>query len=168
MNQRGGNETRGCSVSQHGMGRGAGRRHGDRREFLKTAGTVSLGLAVAQASAGTAALAGESGLPEIPFGKYRLSRLICGANPFNAGSHLSTFVNQEMRSYYTAEQIVKTLRRCEEVGINCWQISGERNLEHYRRLLDEGSRMHIISLGRDPAKLPVLAKAGCIGLSSSA
>ena len=37
-----------------------------------------------------------------PAGPHRISRLICGANPFNAGSHLSVFVNYEM-SYYTPE-----------------------------------------------------------------
>ena len=64
-------------------------------------------------------------LPRIPFGKYSLSRLVCGANPFNAGSHLSTFVNEKMRRYYTPEQVLKTLRRCEAVGINGWQSSGK-------------------------------------------
>ena len=58
-------------------------------------------------------------LPHMPFGRYSLSRLICGANPFNAGSHLSIFVNQDMRRYYTVEQVLKTLRRCEDLGVNC-------------------------------------------------
>jgi hypothetical protein len=120
----------------------------DRREFLKQAGALSAALVAAQCGSGAAAApAGQAKpkLPQIQFGKYSISRLICGANPFNAGSHLSYFVNQEMRSYFTHEQILKTLRRCQEVGINCWQ-SGRGNFDLYRRLIDE-------------------AKGGCIGVA---
>lgn len=138
---------------------------GDRREFFKSLGTISVGLAMAHIGSELAASDQPLKVPQVPFGKVRLSRLICGSNPFNAGSHLSSFVNQEMRSYYTPEQILKTLRRCEEAGINCWQISGVGNLELYRRLVDEGSRMHAISLGRDPAELPTLAKGGCLAVA---
>ena len=137
---------------------------GDRREFLRTMGAMSVGMTLAHLGADPAQAADETALPQVPFGKVRLSRLICGANPFNAGSHLSTFVNQEMRSYYTPEQILKTLRRCEAVGINCWQ-TGIGNLDLYRRLVDEGSRMHMISLGHDPKELPVLAQGGCLGVA---
>ena len=104
-------------------------------------------------------------LPQISLGPHSISRLICGSNPFNAGSHLSSFVNREMRQYYTPEQVLKTLRRCQEVGINCWQ-SVPGNLELYRRFIDEGGQMHYISLtGDDPACLKALAAAGCIGVA---
>ena len=93
-----------------------------RREFLKAAGVAPALLLAAQCSReGLAAPAAGSKLPQIAFGKHHISRLVCGANPFNGGSHLSGFVNREMKSYYTPEQILKTLRRCEEVGITCWQ-----------------------------------------------
>ena len=93
-----------------------------RREFLKAAGLAPALLLAAQYSReGMAAKAEGSKLPQIAFGKHRISRLVCGANPFNGGSHLSGFVNREMKSYYTPEQILKTLHRCEEVGITCWQ-----------------------------------------------
>jgi hypothetical protein len=137
----------------------------DRREFLKTMGTLSAGLALAHLGCDAAQSAEGQTLPLIPFGKYRLSRLICGSNCFGAGSHLSVFVNNEMRSYYTPDQVAKTLRRCEAVGINCWQMSGLGNVDVYRRLVDEGSRMQIISLGRDPKDLPALAQAGCLGVA---
>ena len=137
----------------------------DRREFLKSLGTISVGLAMARLGAEPAAAGEQLQVPQVAFGKVRLSRLICGSNPFNAGSHLSSFVNQEMRSYYTPEQILKTLRRCEAAGVNCWQISGMVNLDLYRRLVDEGSRMYAISLGRDPADFPALAKAGCLAVA---
>jgi hypothetical protein len=137
----------------------------DRREFLKRMGTLSTGLALAHLGCEAAQSAEDQTLPQIPFGKYCLSRLICGSNCFGAGSHLSVFVNNEMRSYYTPDQVAKTLRRCEAVGINCWQMSGLGNVDVYRRLVDEGSRMQIISLGRDPKDLPALAQAGCIGVA---
>jgi len=138
---------------------------GDRRDFLKSLGTISVGLAMAHIGAEPAAAGEQPKVPQVAFGKVQLSRVICGSNPFNAGSHLSSFVNQEMRTYYTPEQILKTLRRCEEAGINCWQVSGLANLELYRRLVDEGSRMHAISLGRDPADFPALAKGGCLAVA---
>lgn len=107
-------------------------------------------------------------MPHIPFGRYSLSRLICGANPFNAGSHLSIFVNQEMRQYYTVEQVLKTLRRCEELGVNCWQSAGG-NLAWYRRYRDEGGTMHYISLGETfyggTPPLAELANAGCLAVA---
>lgn len=136
-----------------------------RREFLKTMGALSASLAVPQARAATTTPAPALMLPQIPFGKYRLGRLICGSNPFNGGSHLSGFLNREMKSFFTPEQLMKTLRRCQEVGINCWQISGVVNLAAYRRFVDEGGRMHMISLGRNPAELPQLAQGGCIGVA---
>lgn len=154
-----------CPRGQSGPADSAAQRVGDRREFLKTMGTLSVGLSLAHLGTDAAAAADDAKVPQIPFGKVRLSRLLCGSNPFNAGSHLSTFVNQEMRSYYTPEQILKTLRRCEQAGINGWQISGLNNLDLYRQLIDEGSRMHIISLGRNPAELPALAQGGCLGVA---
>jgi hypothetical protein len=140
-------------------------REAGRREFLKTAGALSAAFLAAQHGPATAAPAAAAEVPKSAFGKYQFSRLICGSNCFGAGSHLSSFVNHEMRQYYTDEQILKTLRRCQEVGINCWQISGKGNLELYRRLRDEVGPMHAISLGHNPADLPDMAKAGVIGVA---
>ncbi|MHC4087292.1 MAG: hypothetical protein ACYSU5_19095 [Planctomycetota bacterium] len=83
-----------------------------RREFLKKLGALPVAaMAAEQVTKVSSVHAGEARLPRIKFGKYSLSRLICGTNPFNAGSHLSVFVNHQMRQYYTPEQILKTLRR---------------------------------------------------------
>jgi hypothetical protein len=107
----------------------------------------------------------EAVLPQIPLGRHSVSRLICGGNPFNGGSHLSVFFNQQLREYFTPEQILKTLRRCQQVGINCWQSSGA-NFELYRRFLDEGGTMQYLSLESTKTKvLPTLAKVGCIGVA---
>jgi len=137
----------------------------DRREFLRTMGSFSLGLAVARGCQLPAAALEQLKLPQVPFGKASLSRLICGSNCFNAGSHLSNFVNSEMKAYFTPEQILKTLRRCQEAGINTWQLSSLSNLGLCRRFLDEGGQMQSITLSRDPAELPAYAKGGCLGVA---
>lgn len=132
-------------------------RFDSRRRFLK--------LPAAAAVTAAAAPADEPGLPQIRFGRHSISRLICGANPFNAGSHLSVFFNHELRRYYTPEQILKTLRRCQEVGINCWQ-STSGNLDLHRRLLDEGGKMHFLSLETaESTRIADLARAGCLGVA---
>lgn len=136
-----------------------------RREFIASACAVS----AAPAALGAAATpADRSQLPQMTFGRYRISRLVCGANCFNAGSHLSIFVNEEMRRYYTTEQKLRTLRRCEEVGVNCFQSAG-RDWELYRMFIDSGGRMYYVSLGenfyRDPVPIETLAKAGCIAIA---
>ncbi len=136
-----------------------------RREFLKKLGALSVAaMAAKQVTSASSAQAGDAGLPRIKFGKVSLSRLVCGANPFNAGSHLSVFVNRQMRQYYTPEQILKTLRRCQDVGINCWQ-SGSDKYKMYRRFIDQGGKMHYISINSDPAEIEPIAKAGGLGIA---
>lgn len=138
---------------------------GSRREFLRVAGATPAMAAAAIGAAAPAVEQSDSLLPQIQLGPYRVSRLVCGANPFNGGSHLSTFVNRQMKEYYTPEQILKTLRRCQQVGINCWQSSG-KNVELYQRFRDEGGQMHYISLeaqGKDDSNLKRLVEVGAIG-----
>ncbi len=142
---------------------------GGRRGFLKQVGAVPVALMAARcgtvATAASAAPAENGKLPQIRLGPHSVSRLICGANPFNAGSHLSVFVNHQMREYFTQEQILKTLRRCQDVGVNCWQ-SGGGNFELYRRYIDQGGKMHFLSIEAGKAKIPpTLAKGGCIGVA---
>jgi hypothetical protein len=137
-----------------------------RRAFLKTVSVLPAAmLAARSALSGVAAENQAATLPQIQLGKYSISRLICGANPFNAGSHLSVFVNRQMREYYTPEQILKTLRRCQEVGINCWQ-SGPGNLDLYRRFTAQGGKMHFLAIASgDSQPIDDLARGGCIGVA---
>ncbi len=154
-----------------------------RREFLKVAGAAPALLLAAQCSRETLAGTRSTGyprntryprstgnpsegskLPQIAFGKHHISRLICGSNPFNGGSHLSGFVNREMKSYYTPEQILKTLHRCEEVGITCWQ-SGMGNSELYRRYIDQGGTMQFLVIESDAKQITPSAKVGAIGVA---
>ena len=135
-----------------------------RREFLRKSGMLAVAAIAATKATTTSASITEVKLPQIQFGKYSLSRLICGTNPFNGGSHLSVFVNHAMKEYYTEEQILKTLRRCEQVGINCWQ-AGANNYKLYQRLIERGGKMDYLSLGQDPAEIKKLAAAGTIGIA---
>jgi hypothetical protein len=136
-----------------------------RRDFLKKLGVLPVAaMAAEQLTNGSSVQPSKGKMPVVSFGKYSLSRLICGTNPFNGGSHLSVFVNHAMRQYYTPEQILKTLRRCQDVGINCWQAGGG-NYKLYRRFIEEGGRMHYLSLGSKPQEIEELVKAGTIGIA---
>ena len=140
-------------------------QHGDRRDFLKKAGALPAALMAVGYGSAAAAPAPEPKLPQIRLGRYSISRLVCGSNPFNAGSHLSVFVNQQLRAYYTPEQILKTLRRCQEVGVNCWQ-SGLDNIELYRRFLDQGGKLHYIAIDSGgPDSIDKLRRGGCVAIA---
>ena len=107
-------------------------------------------------------------MPQIAFGEHRVSRLILGANPINGGSHLSRFVNQQMKRYFTSDRIAELLRHCEELGINTWQ-SGPTDLASYTAFREQGGEMHYVSLGRDdpahPGTIDRLVSAGVIGIA---
>lgn len=135
-----------------------------RRSFLKIIGTAPAAVLAGQDTAGHTAAANAT-LPRIKIGKHSLSRLICGANPFNGGSHLSGFVNRAMKEYYTPEQVFKTLCRCQEVGINTWQ-SGVSQVEMYRKFVDRGLQMQYIAIAAGkPSTIDKLSRGGCIGIA---
>jgi hypothetical protein len=138
----------------------------DRRGFLKKVSTLPAAVAAARYGVdASAAPAEEPKMPQIQLGSHSISRLICGANCFHAGSHLSVFVNRAMREYYTPEQIFKTLRRCQEVGINCWQ-DGLGSVDLYRQFVDEGLKMHYIAIAAGNASgIETLARGGCIAIA---
>lgn len=148
----------------NGVTSGSEPKQGRRRAFLKTVGGLPVAMMAARGTA-TAAPRAEPKLPQVQLGRYSISRLICGANTFNGGSHLSVFVNYELRRYYTPERIIKTLRRCQEVGVNCWQ-SGVGNVDLYRRFVDEGGKMHYIAIAAgDSTGIEKLANGGCIAIA---
>jgi hypothetical protein len=107
-------------------------------------------------------------LPQIPFGPHRLSRLIAGSNTVNGGSHLSRFVNAQMRRYFSPQQVQAFFRRCQELGVNAYQAS-KGNLDAYRRYVEQGGRLHYLALWRDdpddPTALDELASGGTIGVA---
>jgi len=104
-----------------------------RREFVREIGLGALsGLALSSIAAAEGGEASEkaSALPTVAFGPHRVSRLIVGGNPFVANSHFSREWNEDMRDYFTPEQVVETLQRCQAAGINTIQARGD-----YHRIL---------------------------------
>ncbi len=107
-------------------------------------------------------------LPQIDFGPYKLSRLIVGSNCINGGSHLSRFVNNQMRRYFTTEQILQHFADCERAGITCWQAGrGSEGLLRQHR--ERGGQLQFIALAsedpKDPDCLRSLAEVGTLGVA---
>jgi hypothetical protein len=128
-------------------------------------GTVPVALTATGAVSGASAALETLKLPQIRLGEHSISRLICGDNPFKANSHLSISLNRQMRRYYTPSQIFRTLRRCEQVGINCWQASFAGEVELHRRYVDEGGRMQMIVIEAGTDIIPKANRAGAIGVA---
>ena len=104
-----------------------------RRTFIgSTASAVTLSMAPAHSSPLLAQH--QSKIPTVPFGEYRVSRLLVGGNPVSGNSHMSSKLSREMTEYFTAANVKKMLDQCEKAGINTWQSRGDR---HIRRLLLE-------------------------------
>ncbi|MBN1936946.1 MAG: hypothetical protein JW934_19955 [Anaerolineae bacterium] len=105
----------------------------------------------------------------IPFGSHTLSRLILGANPINGGSHLSRFVNRQMKTYFTPQRVQELLWHCQESGINTWQSGPGGNLEAWQAFRAAGGKMHYVSLANHNADCPnllaELTAAGVIGIA---
>ena len=105
-------------------------------------------------------------MPKIQFGPHSVSRLILGANPINGGSHLSRFINNQMKRYFTTERIMDLLHQCVSLGINTWQ-SSLSNLNHYLDFSESGGSLHYIALAQEseavPDMLEKLTAAGTIG-----
>ena len=57
-------------------------------------------------------------LPKVRLGKYEVSRLIIGANPFYGYSHFNRLFSRHMAEWSTPENVSKTLAICERNGIN--------------------------------------------------
>ena len=99
-----------------------GAERAGRREFLtRCTAAAAAGLFLGQAAEAVHAPAGA--LPTITLGRYRISRLIVGANPIAGYSYLGHEMDQEMKAWYTPERILDLLRRCEREGINTHQFS---------------------------------------------
>lgn len=89
--------------------------------------------ALALAAGALAAKAG-SPMPQVAFGRHRVSRLMAGGNPVSGNSHVTGKLSTEMLDYFTAANVKKMLRDCEAAGIDTWQSRADR---HILRLLRE-------------------------------
>jgi hypothetical protein len=116
------------------------------------------------------ALSAAAGVPQVPFGKHMVSRLMVGGNPVSGNSHLSGAMSREMLDYFTAANVKKLLADCERAGINVWQSRGDRHiirvLREYRQ---EGGRIQWIAQTASefadiPRNIRDIASAGAIGM----
>jgi len=121
---------------------------------------------------------GEQPTPRIPFGPHTISRLILGGNPINGGSHMSRFIDNQMRRYFTPERILALLSDCEREGINLWQTCPTSqfpsNLDVYRRHRERGGQLHYMSIAtempsrwgrQDPDIIARIAGVGAIAIA---
>jgi len=117
-----------------------------RRAFLQSAAAVGGTLAVS----GKVAANGETAqfLPTVQFGKARVTRLIIGSNPFYGYSHFNMVLDRHMRDWMSQERKMEVLHRCEQGGINTWQLHyNTQPVEDFQRYRAEGGKMNLILLG---------------------
>ena len=76
-----------------------------------------------------------------------ITRLISGGNPLCGNSHFTSEMNQDMREYYTAEQVVQYLHQIQAGGINTLQARGDfhRILYWVELFKREGGKLHFIT-----------------------
>ncbi len=118
-----------------------------RRSFLQTAAAVSGGMALT-GSASIAGAASEPALPKVKFGKTEITRLIIGSNPFYGYSHFNGVLDRHMREWMTQDRKMEVLRRCEQAGINTWQVHyNDQPMQDIRRYRADGGKMNIVMLG---------------------
>ena len=150
----------------------------DRRDLFRGAGTVAAWLAAANASAAPAPPSGrvpeaKAGpmLPLVPFGKYRITRLIAGANPIYGYSHFNYLFSAHMGEYHTSERVVSFLQQLERAGLNTWQASWSERLEtDWLKYKDLGGKMQLLVLSRptfndEPHMVARAAKLKPMGIS---
>jgi len=56
-------------------------------------------------------------IPQVEISGIKVSRLICGTNPFNGYSHFSKARDIFMQRYFTVEKVIEVLEKCQELGI---------------------------------------------------
>jgi hypothetical protein len=134
-----------------------------RRLFLQSSAALAAGMALPQEPPAPL-------LPTMRLGKHQVTRLIIGANPFYGYSHFNKLLSDHMLEWCTPENVCKTLRQCEQNGINTWQFSqGGRGIQDLQRFREEGGKLHAFLLSGRPMEedlsmLPRLAKLNLIGM----
>ena len=98
-------------------------------------------------------------LPMIRLGEHHITRLIAGSNPISGYSYMGPILDQHMREYFTPEQTVEFLWKCELAGINTHQFSSpEQMVDVFRKLRERGSKMKFICLHSSEAQSTPIEK----------
>jgi hypothetical protein len=139
-----------------------------RRDFLQMAATLG---ALATAPAESAAQPAAPLLPTVRFGKFEITRMIIGSNPFYGYSHFNSTFDQLMREWYTQDRKMQILHSAERHGINTWQLHyNDQPIADFKRYREEGGKMNLVLLAdfalmRNPKPLlPEVAKLGPLGI----
>jgi len=138
-----------------------------RRSFLQLAATLG---ALGPAAGNAAEQPGAPLLPAVKFGKFEITRLIIGSNPFYGYSHFNHTLDQLMLDWYTQDRKMEVLRACERHGINTWQMHyNDQPVEDFKRYRAEGGKMQLVLLAdfalmKDLRLLPEVAKLGPMGI----
>ncbi len=82
----------------------------------------------------------------VDFFGNKVSKLICGDNPFNGHSYITEYIpGADMRNYHTEDKILEAMHKMEEMGINTMLPLADpyiiRILQHYR---SNGGKMNFI------------------------
>jgi hypothetical protein len=138
-----------------------------RRSFLQLAALGAIAPAAGRAENQSAPPL----LPTVKFGKFEITRLIIGSNPFYGYSHFNRTLDQLMREWYTQDRRMEVLHACERQGINAWQAHyDDQVLEDFKRYRAEGGKMQLVLLAdfalmQNPKLLPEAAKLGPLGVA---
>jgi hypothetical protein len=126
-----------------------------RRRVLQSAAGLALPVAAGAA---------DTPLPTVKLGKYDITRLIIGSNPFNGYSYGIPVLDRHMREWYTPEKVVEVLKSAESQGINTHQFSYQPGaVPAWQRYQAAGGRMQWLILGGGEMKdkfelIPEVAK----------
>ena len=119
----------------------------------------------------SAAVAGAAEpLPKVRFGKFEITRMIVGSNPFYGYSHFNRILDQTMKEWYTQDRKMEVLHACERNGVGTWQVHyNDQPMEDFKRYRAEGGKMNLVLLAdfelmKNPKLLPEVAKLGPMGI----
>ncbi len=129
----------------------------ERRDLFRGAGTLAAFLAAANLSAAQTPAPGGKvpeakpgpPLPQVPFGKFKITRLIAGANPIYGYSHFNYVFSAHMGEYHTTERVLSFLHELERAGLNTWQASWSERLEtDWLKYKEQGGKLQLLMLSR--------------------
>jgi hypothetical protein len=146
----------------------------NRRDLFRGAGTLAAWFAAPQAPQTEDKVPpAQPGplLPLIPFGKYKLTRLIAGANPIYGYSHFNYVFSASMGEYHTTARVISFLKELERAGFNTWQASWSERLEtDWLQYKEHGGTLQLLLLSRpnfndQPEMLSRAAKLKPLGIA---